>query len=66
MTVGEKIKAARSKKGYSQRKVAELLGISQPAYLEYEHGDKVPTWARMKSIARVLDVSLDELAKEDD
>lgn len=66
MTVGEKIKTARLKKGLSQRKMAELLGVSQPAYLEWEHGDSVPNWARMKSIARVLEISLDELAREEE
>lgn len=65
MTVGEKIKTARTEKGLSQRKMAELLGVSQPAYLEWEHGDSVPNWARMKSIAKVLEISLDELAKEE-
>lgn len=65
MTVGEKIKTARTEKGLSQRKMAELLGVSQPAYLEWEHGDSVPNWARMKSIAKVLGISLDELAKEE-
>lgn len=66
MTVGEKIKTVRMKKGLSQRQVAEQLGVSQPAYLEWEHGDSVPNWARMKSIARVLEISLDELAREEE
>lgn len=65
MTVGEKIKAARLKKGLSQRQMAEQIGVSQPAYLEWEHGDSVPNWARMKAIARVLEISLDELAREE-
>ena len=65
MTVGEKIKAARKAKGLSQRKVAELLGVSQPVYHAWEHGDGVPSWARMKTIALVLGVSLDELAREE-
>ena len=58
------MKKARLKKGLSQRKVAEQLGVSQPSYLEWEHGDSVPTWARMKAISKVLEVSLDEFAKE--
>ena len=65
MTLGEKIKTAREAKGLSQRKVAELLGVSQPAYREWEQGDSTPNWARMKSIARVLEISLDELAREE-
>lgn len=66
MTVGEKIKTARMRKGLSQRQMAEQLGVSQPAYLQWEHGDSVPNWARMKSIARVLELSLDDLAKEEE
>lgn len=65
MTVGEKIKTAREKKGLTQRQVAEQIGISQPVYCDWENGDGVPSWARMKKIARVLEVSLDELARED-
>lgn len=65
MTVGEKIKIARIKKGLSQRQIAEQLGVSQPSYLEWEHGDSVPNWARMKSISKILEISLDELAKEE-
>lgn len=65
MTLGEKIKNARLQKGLSQRQVAEQLGVSQPSYFEWERGDSVPNWARMKSIAKVLEISLDELAKEE-
>lgn len=65
MTVGEKIKAARENKGLTQRQVAEQIGVAQPVYHDWEHGDGVPSWARMKKIARVLEISLDDLAKED-
>lgn len=64
MTLGEKIKVAREKKGLSQRQVAEQVGVSQPAYFEWERGDSVPSWARMKALAQILELSLDELAKD--
>lgn len=65
MTLGKKIKLARVAKDLTQRQVADMLGVSQPSYLEWEHGDSVPNWARMKALAKILEISLDELAKED-
>lgn len=61
--VGEKIREFREKKNLSQKDVAKALGISQPAYFYFENGDRTPSWAVMKKIAKILEVSLDSLAE---
>lgn len=62
MTIAERIKKIREAKGMSQREVASALGISQPAYYYFESGDRVPSLAMTKALARVFKVTLDELA----
>ena len=42
MTLAEKIKQIREKKGMTQKEVASLMGISQQAYGQYESGGRVP------------------------
>lgn len=62
MTIAERIKQIREARGMSQREVAKALGISQPAYYYFESGDRVPSLAMTKALARVFEVTLDELA----
>lgn len=62
MAIGEKLKELREEKNLSQREVAKALGISQPAYYYFESGDRVPSLAMTKAMARVFGVTLDELA----
>lgn len=41
-TVGDKLRACRTKMGKSMEEVSSDLGISQSAISMYEHGDRVP------------------------
>ena len=45
----------RRNKGYSQKIVCDYVGISQPTYWEYEHGESTPTPAKAKKIGELLD-----------
>lgn len=65
MTVGMKLKLARVKKQLTQRQVAERVGVSQPSYQEWESGKSTPNLKRAASLSKVLEISLDELAKEE-
>lgn len=65
MTLGMKLKLARVKKRLTQKQVAEQVGVKQPSYQEWESGKSEPNWGRMVSLSRVLEISLDELAKDD-
>lgn len=53
MKLGDRVKDRRQELGYSQAKLAELAGITQPAIVKIEHGaDTVHTFA----LARALGV----------
>lgn len=61
----ERLKEARDKANLSQAEVAKQCGISQPAYFDIEHGDRSPSLAVAKRLAKLFDVSLDWLVGTD-
>ncbi|MCH5316296.1 MAG: helix-turn-helix transcriptional regulator [Eubacterium sp.] len=60
--IGERLKEQREKKKMPQSVIAKELGISQPAYCQFEKGRKIPNTSMLMSLAEVLGVSLDYLA----
>ncbi len=48
------LRSIREIKGMSEKQVAALVGISQPAYHMIEHGNKNPAVPTAQKIARVL------------
>jgi transcriptional regulator with XRE-family HTH domain len=66
MSLGKEIKKARIDKGWKQQDLQAATGLSQK-YLSAVELDKAqPSFDVVKRIARVLEVSLDTLAKEDE
>jgi transcriptional regulator with XRE-family HTH domain len=66
MSLGKEIKKARIDKGWKQQDLQAATGLSQK-YLSAVELDKAqPSFDVVKRIARVLGVSLDTLAKEDE
>lgn len=61
----DRLKEARDKAKLSQAEVAKSCGISQPAYFDIEHGDRSPSLAVAKRLAKLFDVSLDWLVGTD-
>ncbi len=59
----ENLKKAREKKGFSQKEVADLIGISQVALHYFETGLKVPSVPTLISLSSVLEESMDALVK---
>ncbi|MBR2968181.1 MAG: helix-turn-helix transcriptional regulator [Clostridia bacterium] len=57
----QRIYSLRKEKKYTQRLVAEHLGIKQPSYIRYEKGESEPTLANLVKIAELFDVSVDYL-----
>ena len=55
------IKELRVQYKYTQKFVAEKLGISYQSYQAYELGLTVPTFQNFLKIAKLYDVSLDYL-----
>lgn len=63
MTLAEKMKQLREKKGLKQKEVAALMGISQQAYGQYESGTREPKMDTLNRIAKALGVSKYELLR---
>lgn len=60
-TLGQKFKILRQKKGYNQKKMAELLDVSIPAYSKLETGITDPNFSRISQIGKVHGLSIMQL-----
>lgn len=58
---GEKVKQIREEKGMTQQTLAEKLYVTRQAVSRWECGARYPDLLTAKKIAKLLDVSLDEL-----
>ena len=59
----EKLLALRKEKGFTQKDVADRLGISRQAYANYETGNREPDITTLIKIAQLFEVSVDELVE---
>lgn len=60
------IKKVRTEKGFTQKQVAQTLGIVEQAYQRYEYGKTVPSALVLIALADAFDVSLDYLVGRSD
>lgn len=58
---GEKVKQVREERGMTQQTLAEKLYVTRQAVSRWECGARHPDLLTAKKIARILDVTLDEL-----
>ncbi len=61
MAIGEVIKKHRKNKGMTQEEMAACLGITTPAVNKWERGNTLPDVTLLAPIARLLDITTDEL-----
>ena len=59
--VGANARSARKRLGWSQRKVAKMLGVSEVSYSRIETGRQLPPVPRLDFLARCLGVPLEQL-----
>ena len=64
MTLGEKIRLNRKKKGMSQEDLANLLNVSRQAVQKWESGASTPELDKLVEISNVFEVSMDWLTKD--
>ena len=57
MKIGEKIRKFRTEKGLSQKELAKMTGLSEPAIRNYELGNRTPSDKQIGAIAGALDIS---------
>ena len=60
----EMFKNARQKANLTQAEVAEKVGITVRAYQYYEAGTRTPSIPNIIKIAKVLNISLEELLND--
>ncbi len=65
MDLGFRIKQLRTLRKLSQKEVALDLGINQGQYSRIESGKVEPTLASLRKIAKVFELSISELLKEE-
>lgn len=58
--------ACRERLGISKNEAAKRIGVSQPAYLRYESGERTPSIQVIKEIAKVFHTSSDYLIGKTD
>ena len=64
MNVADNIKILRTIKKLSQKEVSMAIDMDQPQYSRIESGKVEPTLTTLEKIARVFEVSVAELLKE--
>lgn len=60
-TIGKKIASLRKASNRTQQDLADQLGVTYQAVSNWERGLSMPDVARLKDLARLFEVSLDEL-----
>lgn len=57
MKIGDKIKKFRTAHGLSQKQLAIMSGMSEPAIRNYELGNRQPNEKQLQKIADILEIS---------
>ena len=65
MTLGERIRDERKKRGLSQEELADILNVSRQAITKWETDRGIPDIANLIRISEEIEISLDELIKGD-
>lgn len=61
LNVGLKLAKARTKKGYSQRSVAEKLGLTRLTISKYEHNESQPSFQTLQTMCHLYEIPIWEL-----
>lgn len=57
----ERIKELRLKKRYTQKQIADKIGITRPAYTAYESGKRQPDFETLTKLSKIFGVTTDYL-----
>lgn len=58
---GDRLKKLRKKRGYTQQRLADSLGLSVTAVSKYELNQSTPPLDTLRSISALFNISIDEL-----
>lgn len=59
--LGDRLRELRLKRKYTQEFMAKSLGITRPAYTQYETGARKPDPDTLAKLSKILDVTIDYL-----
>ena len=59
--IGEFIQRSRKEKGWTQKELAEQIGVSDKTISKWENGNSVPDTGILTSLCEVLEISVNEL-----
>ena len=65
MKLPEKLKKYRESRGFTQEQFAEVAGVSRQLISRMELGEITPSLNVARRIADVLNITIDELVRED-
>ena len=65
MTLADKLKEARKNAGLTQNELAEKICVSRQAITKWESGKGIPDVENLRTISKVLDVSIDFLLDDE-
>ena len=65
MSFGETIRQLRENDGYSQAELAKLLDIPQSLLWKYEHNVAVPSVLNAAKLAKIFNVTVEQLIKKE-
>ena len=63
---GQMIKEARTKKGYTQSELGDILGVSNKAVSRWEKGESFPDVGVLENLSVTLDIGIEKLITGDD
>ena len=66
ISLGEKISKYRKEKGFTQSELAEKLNVSPQAVSKWETNQSAPDISTLLPLAKLLDISVDELLSSDE
>jgi len=64
MTIGEKIRAVRMGREFTQKKLSEVCGVAEISIRNYENNKRQPTIEQLQKIADGLSVRMADLLEE--
>ncbi|QSX20035.1 helix-turn-helix domain-containing protein [Priestia megaterium] len=66
MDFGDRLKLCREKKGFTQKFIAEKVGIKNNTLSSYESNKRQPDFDTLKALANLYEVSIDYLLTGDE
>lgn len=64
--ISNNLKLLRENSGYTQKQIADFLGVNRSAYANYESGDRTAPLPVLESVANLFGIDLSLLFADDD